>query len=215
MRFWIAAIASLSVDVIVTTTSLPLSSAFVVEPSTVLGQLPAWCAIARRVARARRPSPSRAIAEPDPEPAEPIADPSPSRPSPSPSRPSPIRAHRRARAVPSPSRRRLRSSSCSPVRQREPAARSVIAMRMRYPPGAHATSFCDRDSSSRRSSCARRHRGAPIPTSACRPARGPTTGQLRLRPRPARHDRLHREGARRSAASRSSRSARTACAASS
>ena len=45
MRFWIASCASLFVDEIVTTTDLSLISAFVVESATVLGQLPAWCAI--------------------------------------------------------------------------------------------------------------------------------------------------------------------------
>src|SRR6185436_211821 len=45
VRFLIAAIASLSFDSMVTTTALALSAAFVVAPSTVLGHMPARCAI--------------------------------------------------------------------------------------------------------------------------------------------------------------------------
>src|SRR6185503_7720612 len=45
VRFRIAAIASLSVDSIVTTTALPFTADLVVAPNTVLGHMPARCAM--------------------------------------------------------------------------------------------------------------------------------------------------------------------------
>src|SRR5215510_14493603 len=68
VRLLIAAIASGSVDSIVTTTALPFTASFVVAPSTVLGHMPALWAIASAAPGAVDP----AAAEPGA--AEPVMD---------------------------------------------------------------------------------------------------------------------------------------------